>query len=362
MGETDTFKFPRRWWLSSGAVRRLTPEERDFGVTLMCFMAEGNPPGTLTDQNGKPLSRRQVLDMTQMPEERALKMLNNLVDAGVIIREAGTRLLFNPQMRGEAVLSEVRRQAGQQGGLAVVVNKESDGYVYAIRRSSDGWVKVGVTSDPRRRLAELRYHSNEEIEMLGVKETDNVRAAAVDIQSRYRNQPHEGEWFDLRGEELTEFITLFDTPLPSKNYKHGKQQKQLSEHIPEDWKPSEDEMVRLITLSDVLWPSLTHAERAAKVNTILCEFIVYWTELKVIDTQTGSHKGKKRDWYATFRRRLQDVSFNERRTATYARMRVDSSGKVGTSQNGASPPTVCTMCEAAKNDNSLPPCQFHERR
>jgi hypothetical protein len=277
MAETESFKFPSRWWLSSGAVRRLTPEERDFGVTLMCFMAEGNPPGTLTDQNGKPLSRRQVLDMTSMPEERALKMLNNLVSAGVIVRESGTRLLFNPQMRRDAELSETRRQAGRKGGI--------------------------VTS---------------------------VRKLAVD------------------GEDL---------PLAKTK------QKSLSVHIPEDWKPSDEEMGRLITLADVVWPRLTYEERVGKIKSTLKEFIVYWTELKVIDTETGSHKGKKGNWYMTFRKRLQNVSFNERRTATYARMRTDSSVKVGTSQNGASPPpNVCPMCEAAKNDNSLPPCQFHGRR
>src|SRR4051812_26109175 len=116
MSDTDYFDFDRGWWLSTTAVRRLSLAEKGFATELLCLMAAGNPPGTLTDENGKPLSRSEVVRLTGTTETEAIKMLDILINAGVIVRQTGTRLLFNPRMRRSGEISEARREAGQKGG------------------------------------------------------------------------------------------------------------------------------------------------------------------------------------------------------------------------------------------------------
>ncbi len=62
---------------------------------------------------------------------------------------------------------------------------------YAIELLGSGFVKIGVTVDPRRRLRQLQVMSPYELRLLGALPGDHERA----MHMRFRKRQVRGEWF-----------------------------------------------------------------------------------------------------------------------------------------------------------------------
>lgn len=82
----------------------------------------------------------------------------------------------------------------------VFEQKHPGGFVYAVTNSAwPGWVKVGMTTDPARRLNDYQTSSpHRDYEMVAFKEVDDRRRVETELHSELEAfGRREGEWFEV---------------------------------------------------------------------------------------------------------------------------------------------------------------------
>ncbi len=72
---------------------------------------------------------------------------------------------------------------------------------YFIQSGSAGAIKIGISGDPRRRMADLQTAHPEKLRLLGILEGDCER----ELHKRFKDHRKEGEWFDPAN-ELIDYI------------------------------------------------------------------------------------------------------------------------------------------------------------
>lgn len=369
MEPNDHFKFPSGWWLTSPAVRSLDPAVRDFCVTLMCFMSKGNPAGTLTTESGKPLTPKGLVSMVSVTEEDARRMVAQLIDTGALSREPHSHIIYDPRQVKQRELSEMKRKAGQQGGNVMLARFYNEpGKVYAVRRSSDRWVKIGASKNPPGRLSGIRsQYPGNELTLLLTVDVDDMGTAEAFLHERFSVRPRKGEWFGLNDDDVTLIPELIRTELPGhlagqKPRPTPKQSAGLH-HLPDGWELSPAEYGNVKALAATLWPEVRGVELDRKLGGIIVEFRNYWLEMARLDRENGTKKALKTSWYLTLVSRVKDVHDRESRGQAAVRLRADAAAPVYAPEErpAARRAVSCVTCQAAREDAGLPPCPFHTR-
>lgn len=85
---------------------------------------------------------------------------------------------------------------------------KEEGFVYLVRRSSDGSVKIGSSANVPRRLAQLRYkYTSDHLELIGKVKVLNMVEAELGLHEKFESKRVVGEWFSISQGEI-ESITL----------------------------------------------------------------------------------------------------------------------------------------------------------
>lgn len=85
--------------------------------------------------------------------------------------------------------------------------------IYVILDKLTGFVKIGFSDSPWKRLAQVRVSCAGDLVMRAV--TPGDMAAERALHSRFRQHHHRGEWFRVEG-ELDEWLRSFATPVAPK--------------------------------------------------------------------------------------------------------------------------------------------------
>ena len=123
----------------------------------------------------------------------------NLAESGTCRQETGS---IEPGTRSSA--GEHPLHTGRVGG-SIPTASTTPGWVYFIRSSSTGLVKIGKANDVGKRLAALRCASGDQLTVLGVIEASEPLFLEGRLHAEFMGCRVRGEWF-LAAPHLLSFI------------------------------------------------------------------------------------------------------------------------------------------------------------
>lgn len=102
----------------------------------------------------------------------------------------------------QLVTGKIRTETEAEAeALPTMPDSPSPGFVYFLR-ADNGAVKIGRTSNPNNRLAQISPKLPYKVKLLFVIETDDMQRLEADLHNRFACKHLRGEWFDLNPEDL----------------------------------------------------------------------------------------------------------------------------------------------------------------
>lgn len=111
----------------------------------------------------------------------------------------------------------IRRWSGDAGAIATRVqsrqypelrpsNNWGERYVYLIRESFAGLVKIGIAKDLSARIASMQAGCPQELTLIGYVLTANARRIERNLHVMYVEKNYRGEWFSLSDCEIDAIV------------------------------------------------------------------------------------------------------------------------------------------------------------
>lgn len=119
-----SFQFYPGDWRRDPGVQALTFHDRGVWIELLCIMHESSERGFLI-LNGKPMSEDTIARVLGLDKQILTTTLSTLLDFGVIRLRESDGSYYSKRMVEDEKLTEIRRQAGKQGGNPVLLNQKS---------------------------------------------------------------------------------------------------------------------------------------------------------------------------------------------------------------------------------------------
>ena len=163
-----------------------------FVANDVCAALElGNPHQALeTHVDDDDVAKYVVID-----NQGRKQLTNHINERGVL------NLLIKSQRTPAKLLDEIiSRVKGAKEIIAALEDFEIPEnlptmYVYAIRNSHTGRIKLGISENPERRLKELQIGNDCELELLAYREAANRFKDEKAIHNKYQHLRVRGEWF-----------------------------------------------------------------------------------------------------------------------------------------------------------------------
>jgi hypothetical protein len=116
------FQFYPADWRKDPALRACSIEARGFWIDLLCIMHESENCGFL-EINSKKISEKALASMCGITPTKCRKYLTELEENGVFSKD-DRGVIFSRRMVRDKELSEIRREAGKQGGNPALVKQQ----------------------------------------------------------------------------------------------------------------------------------------------------------------------------------------------------------------------------------------------
>ena len=186
-------------WRKDPELRVCSIAARGLWIDMIALMHEGDPYGHLV-VNGVAVSAVQLARLVGEPVAVVRRLLAELESHNVFSRnEIG--VAFSRRMVADEGRREFQAVAGRKGGSpSLGVEYNVPGYVYAMERSSDGAVKIGISTNPAKRLYRVRQQFPTcSVELLAAMHTDDMGATEAALHLEYAAYliGGDGEWFAL---------------------------------------------------------------------------------------------------------------------------------------------------------------------
>ena len=174
--------------------------------------------------NGSPMPPETIARRCGCNLAEYETLFAELVSAGVP-SISDKEIIYSRRMVRDASLRQTRAKSGRQGGKASISGL---GFVYAAQRSSDGAIKLGASSRPQKRPAELRRHlKGDKVELKGFWAVVDMRRAESVLHGHFCAQSVEGEWFKIVDKDIASIPKLLsDKELLSENGARNTSRKQ----------------------------------------------------------------------------------------------------------------------------------------
>ncbi|MDF7810731.1 GIY-YIG nuclease family protein [Hymenobacter sp. YC55] len=201
------FQFYPADWRKDPGVQALDRHDRSVWFDMLCIMHESDERGVLL-LAGRPIPEDALARMLNLDNQTFNQTLNNLLTYGVASRREQDGALYSRRMVRDQAKREEQAEYGKKGGNpALCENYNVPGFLYVVQRASDGWVKIGISSDPSRRLYKLRYQrKGDSLELLASLRVDDMGKREAELHHQFKHRAS-GEWFALNEQELDTLIS-----------------------------------------------------------------------------------------------------------------------------------------------------------
>ena len=211
MPKRPSFQFYPGDWLRDTALRSCSVGARGLWIDMLCFMHEGRPYGHLK-VNDKVIDAVTLSRMVGANPKEANAFLNELSTAGVFSQDESGAFVSKRMIEDERI-REARAAGGVLGGNPKLVGEyNKPGFIYVVKRASDGALKIGISVNPSKRLYKIRKQCPGEILELEDKvEVGDMGVEEKLIHSLLSRYQIAGEWFllDAAGENrLTTHLAM----------------------------------------------------------------------------------------------------------------------------------------------------------
>ena len=174
-----------RWWVARA--------ETDEAYQMMTFEEKGFYHACLNwawVNRGIPADLSELSILMRIPRERLDAIWPRISRKWY---EKDGRLLNKAQ---EEERSHATKKSNQNS-IAAAHRNSGAGFVYLIKRPSDGSTKIGSSINVSVRLAQLRNKYRESLQLVGKFEVASMVQVELQLHDRYKSQRLNGEWFSL---------------------------------------------------------------------------------------------------------------------------------------------------------------------
>ena len=197
-----SFQFYPADWRKDPSLSVCSLAARGLWIDMLCIAHESDDYGTLTI-NGRPMTAQQIARSVGESADTVADLLAELESAGVLSRRDDGAIFCRRMIRDER-LRQIRAESGSQGGnpkLTHGYNRE--GYLYAIRRHSDGATKIGIATNPTNRLYKIRQQQKPyELDIIGCIQVDDMGLAELEAHAKVAHKKIAADWFSLSEDDL----------------------------------------------------------------------------------------------------------------------------------------------------------------
>ncbi|CBJ38307.1 protein of unknown function [Ralstonia solanacearum CMR15] len=213
MAKRPAFQFYPADWRKDTALQGCSLLARGLWHEMLCLMHECEPYGHLS-VNGKPMKPSQIARLVGITEKEYGRLLDELFDAGVPSRTDDGCICSRRMVRDEQ-LRNARAEGGKKGGNPDLVGGYNQpGFVYVARRQSDTAVKIGISTDPAKRVYKIRQQfKGDQIDIIGKYLVEDMGAVEAEMHAAFSENHLGGEWFLIGSDGLS----LLDIRLKAKS-------------------------------------------------------------------------------------------------------------------------------------------------
>jgi len=91
-----------------------------------------------------------------------------------------------------------------------MTDNPTDGQNVYVIEHEHGYVKIGVSTNPKQRIDKLQTGCPYELDLLGVIETDSPFEVESNLHEKYDGRQKQGEWYNLSTREKSHLLRLCD--------------------------------------------------------------------------------------------------------------------------------------------------------
>jgi hypothetical protein len=196
------FQFYPADWRKDPGVQALGYFERGVWFEMLCLMHESSERGVLL-LNERPFPDEALANTLGLPLEQLRATLAKLLAYGVA-KQRDDGAIYNKRMVEDEIECQKRREDGHSGGNPKLSDRyNAPGFLYAVRRESDGATKIGIAINPVNRLNKLRYACKPDVlEMIACLQVEDMGKAEAEAHESMASKQILGEWFALDDADL----------------------------------------------------------------------------------------------------------------------------------------------------------------
>jgi predicted GIY-YIG superfamily endonuclease len=189
------FKFHTSDWRGDDKLRSCSLAAQGLWINCLAIMHVATPRGYLN------LTTKQLALLMGRPMNEVAKALAELEHHGVSSRnEAGW--LYSRRMVRDTAKAITLAENGRLGGNPKLTSSYNvPGYVYAMCRESDGQIKIGISTNPSKRLSRIKYDQGGGfLTLLDSAPVMDMGAEEARLHAMF-TEARAGEWFQLNDKQ-----------------------------------------------------------------------------------------------------------------------------------------------------------------
>ncbi len=188
-------------WLNDLKLQTCSPASKGTLIDLMCLMHQSKKYGYLII-NGSIPDHKTIIKLLRTHHRTFKKALTELLYCGALKQDEDGCLYCN-RMVEDHKKREAAKVYGSQGGSPKFKEfYDQPGYVYFIKRESDGLYKIGIAKNIENRMRKLRQKNKCEMELVHFIKADNMGYHEKKYHKQFSAKNVIGEWFRLTEKDI----------------------------------------------------------------------------------------------------------------------------------------------------------------
>lgn len=172
-------------------------------MDMLCLMHESPRRGYLQHMTGQPITPDQLARISGEALGVVLPLLQELEDSGVFSRTEHGVIYSRRIVKDEKRRKDQAKDGHSGGNPKLMKNYNRPGYVYAIRRESDGATKVGIALNPTNRLYKIRQqHRGDDVSLVNAWFVQDMGGEEARVHGLFQQKKVIGEWFSLTEDDI----------------------------------------------------------------------------------------------------------------------------------------------------------------
>lgn len=177
-------------------------------MDMLCIAAESDPTGYVL-VNGRTLTATDLARLTGAPEADVQSALAELDLNGVFSRDRNGRIYNRRMVRDARAFAEARKYGKEGGNPKLTSGYNKPGQIYLVGVRADGAYKVGISTNPAKRLTKIRaQYPGQDLVVIDAVFVTDMGTTEASLHSEFAGK-RSGEWFFLTPLDVSKIRRIF---------------------------------------------------------------------------------------------------------------------------------------------------------